>query len=206
MKKFLLLTAAAASLSFNVLANESHTIKQSFAAHNNQQLEIDFPVGRLDMTSYDGDKIEVSIRLEVQQNDSWFNSNVNLDEITLDHHTKSDTLSLKITEKDLKQYWQVKVPSSIQLDIEVGVGNVKLSELANSADIEVGVGKVSIDTNEADFKSISLESGVGTTSVKGLINTATQHKKITRSETHYTGQGSHNIEVEVGVGNIQVRH
>ncbi|KAF7768962.1 hypothetical protein PCIT_a3498 [Pseudoalteromonas citrea] len=206
MKKFLLLTAAATSLSFNVMASESHTIKQSFAANNNQQLEIDFPVGSLDMTSYDGDKIEVSIRLEAQQNNSWFNSNVNLDEIALNHHTKSDTLSLKITEKDLKQYWQVKAPSSMQLDIEVGVGNVKISELANSADIEVGVGKVSIDTNEADFQSISLESGVGTTSVKGLVNAPTQHKKITRSETLYHGKGTHRIEVEVGVGDIKVQH
>ncbi|MBQ4861336.1 hypothetical protein J8L98_06495 [Pseudoalteromonas sp. MMG013] len=204
MKTIVLLVLLAAINTAN--AADNHIIKQYFAIEDSQVLEIDVPVGNLEMIAYDGEQIEVSVVLKSQQHGNWYPHTNNLSDIKLKSQRNQNKLSLSIDEENLQQHWHVKVPTAFRLDIEIGVGNVDIADLDNSAEVEVGVGKVRIDTNVSDFNSVSLESGVGNTSLIGLINKVQHHKKVIHSETIYHGKGAYNLEVEVGVGNIKVRH
>lgn len=202
-----MLTAlTAVAISFPIWAEETKTIEQSFNLENSKELEIDFPVGSLELVSYDGDQIQVSIRIEPKDNDGWFSDKVDLSAVQLKSTRQRQELSLAIDDDNLEQHWDVKVPKSMRLDVEVGVGKVEIQALENTADVEVGVGKVRIDTAIDDFKQVSLESGVGKTSLSGLVGKAQSHKKMVSSQTEYLGSGLYNLEVEVGVGNIKVRH
>ncbi|MBE0369738.1 hypothetical protein [Pseudoalteromonas aurantia] len=204
MKAILLLVLLAAINTAS--AADNHIIKQSFAIEDSQVLEIDVPAGNLEMIAYDGEQIEVSVVLKSQQHGNWYPHTNNLSDIKLKSQRNQNKLSLSIDEENLQQHWHVKVPTTFRLDIEIGVGNVDIADLSNSAEVEVGVGKVRIDTNVSDFNSVSLESAVGNTSLIGLVNKAQHHKKVIHSETIYHGKGAYNLEVEVGVGNIKVRH
>ncbi|MBQ4844255.1 hypothetical protein [Pseudoalteromonas sp. MMG005] len=204
MKTIVLLVLLAAINTAN--AADNHIIKQHFAIEDSQVLEIDVPVGNLEMIAYDGEQIEVSVVLKSQQHGNWYPHTNNLSDIKLKSQRNQNKLSLSIDEENLQQHWHVKVPTAFRLDIEIGVGNVDIADLDNSAEVEVGVGKVRIDTYVSDFNSVSLESAVGNTSLIGLVNKAQHHKKVIHSETIYHGKGAYNLEVEVGVGNIKVRH
>ncbi len=206
MKKLLLAALTSAVISAPVWAEDTRTIEQSFKLENSTELEIDFPVGSLEMTSYDGDEIKVTIRLEPKNHDGWFTDKVDLDSIQLKSKRKHQELSLTIDDDNLEQTWEVKVPKSMRLDVEVGVGKVEIQALENTADVEVGVGKVRIDTALDDYKHVNLESGVGKTSLSGFVGKAQSHKKMVSSQTEYFGSGKYNLEVEVGVGDIKVRH
>jgi hypothetical protein len=206
MKKLLLAALTSAVISAPVWAEDTRTIEQSFNIENSTELEIDFPVGSLEMTSYDGDQIQVTIRLEPKNHDGWFTGKVDLSAVKLQSTRQRQELSLAIDDDNLEQTWEVKVPKSMSLDVEVGVGKIEIQALENTADVEVGVGKVRIDTAIDDFKQVNLESGVGKTSLSGFVGKAQSHKKMVSSQTEYFGSGQYNLEVEVGVGNIKVRH
>lgn len=193
-------------LSSSTFAAEQHTLSEHFPIANSQTLEIDIPVGKLEVATYNGDKVEVLVKLKAQDNDHWYNLPVDLNALKLYSRRHDHTLSLAIDEENVKQNWLVKVPTSMQLDLEVDVGNVKVNELANSANIEVGVGKVSINTTQSDFKKVELETGVGNTSLVGFDHKVEHYKKVTNSQTNYHGEGKYKLSVEVGVGNIKVHH
>ena len=206
MKKLLLAAFTSAVISAPAWAEDTRTIEQSFNLENSLELEIDFPVGSLEMTSYDGDQIHVTIRLEPKDNDGWFTDKVDLSAVKLKSSRQRQELSLSIDDDNLEQTWEVKVPKSMRLDVEVGVGKIEIQAFENNADVEVGVGKVRIDTAIDDFKQVNLESGVGKTSLSGLVGKAQSHKQMVSSQTEYFGSGQYTLEVEVGVGNIKVRH
>tara|TARA_Y100000588_G_scaffold378263_1_gene458492 strand:- start:915 stop:1535 length:621 start_codon:yes stop_codon:yes gene_type:complete len=206
MKKLLLAAFTSAVISGPAWAEDTRTIEQSFNLENSLELEIDFPVGSLEMTSYDGDQIHVTIRLEPKDNDGWFTDKVDLSAVKLKSSRQRQELSLSIDDDNLEQTWEVKVPKSMRLDVEVGVGKIEIQAFENNADVEVGVGKVRIDTAIDDFKQVNLESGVGKTSLSGLVGKAQSHKQMVSSQTEYFGSGQYTLEVEVGVGNIKVRH
>lgn len=91
----------------------------------------------------------------------------------------------------------IEISSSIlnNIDFELGVGNVDLEAyLYGENSIECGVGNLDLNLlNEDDYK-VSIEKGVGTISVNG--------KKAKNNTT--IGNGDHIIDIEGGVGNIDV--
>ncbi|MFC3032945.1 hypothetical protein ACFOEE_10470 [Pseudoalteromonas fenneropenaei] len=199
----LLITLGLSSVAF---ADDTRTITKTFSKKDSAELAIDVPVGSVDIDTYDGDSIEVTIVLSHKNDDSWFAKKINLDEFELESKQSSKALALTIDSDDIEQEWQVKVPASMALDLELGVGNVKVVDLANSAAIEVGVGKVRIDTSLDDFKSVKLDSGVGHTSINGFSVAMNEERNMVGSEVKYRGKGEHSIAVELGVGNIRLSH
>ena len=91
----------------------------------------------------------------------------------------------------------IEISSSIlnNIDFELGVGNVDLEAyLYGENSIECGVGNLDLNLlNEDDYK-VSIEKGVGTISVND--------KKAKNNTT--IGNGDHIIDIEGGVGNIDV--
>ena len=90
--------------------------------------------------------------------------------------------------------------------LELGVGDIEVDNFANSAAIDVGVGAVRISSALDDYQSITLDSGVGDTKISGMKNDPKHTRKMVSSTTKYRGDGQYSINVEVGVGDIKVRH
>ncbi|WP_440054430.1 hypothetical protein ACSLBF_16480 [Pseudoalteromonas sp. T1lg65] len=200
----LALAVVISSLCVFAHAADSKTIKESFSLDDATQLEIDFPVGKLDLEVYSGSNIEVEIIVNPGNKDSWFGNSTSVDDAKLETKRTAGELALAINNDDYDLTWHVRVPKSLSLDIEVGVGNIEISELQNSADIEVGVGNINITTHSSDFRSIELASGVGKTALKGFTGDD-KRKSMVGSESFYSGQGQFIIDAESGVGNVKLR-
>ena len=205
MTKVLLLTAFAVFMSTTANAKIEHEIKRNFTVDTQQTLDISFPVGSLEINTHDGNEVKVTIELE-EKNNGWFDDSDNLDELTLDSEQTANKLTLSLDNDDVQQNWLVSVPLSLAVNLDLGVGDIEINDFANSADIEVGVGAVRIDSQSDDYKYISLDSGVGDTRISGLKSDAKTSRKMVSSESEYTGSGTHTIKIEVGVGDIKIKH
>lgn len=204
MKKTLLAIMTTALLTTSVWAKEERTISKSYSPKTAAELAIEVPVGSIELTAYNGDSVEVSVTITPKNDDSWFSKNVDLDKFEIESKHSANELNLTIDSDDIQQEWVVKVPHSMALELEMGVGKVDVDALSNSADIEVGVGNVTVETTLNDFRAISLEAGVGKTSVKGFDKNVEHSKNMVSSDVKYRGEGQHHINVEVGVGNAKV--
>lgn len=205
MKKIISsLTLVAALCSQQASADNEKRIAETLTMTNQQSLSINFPVGSLEIEAGDSDQLEIEIELKPKKS-GWFSSNVDLSAITLDKKISDHKISLEVDKDDLQQDWTIRLPRTAALDVQLGVGSIEINNFANSADIEVGVGSIRIDTTLDDFKRIQLSSGVGDTRVSGLIKEVKEQRQLVSSETEYRGAGEHNLNIEVGVGDIRIR-
>jgi hypothetical protein len=199
-----LITAALLVLSATTQANETRTLTHSFDIADSSELEIQFPIGKLKTVSHSGKTIDVTIELEPAEHDiDWLPDA--LADVQLDSRREGDDLNLSINNKYVKQSWIVKVPDSMELDIEIDVGNVKLLGLRNDADIEIGVGNVNIETAAGDFRRVRFDAGVGKTRLSDMPGEVDTERNMVGETLRYRGNGEHSIDVEVGVGNITLR-
>lgn len=205
MKKLALaMTLIAASISTNLYAADEKRITETLTMNQGQNLEIDFPVGSIEIITVDGNELSIEIEIE-GKDEGWFSKNRDVSNIELNKRVRDNRISLEIDEDNLNQEWVIKVPKSAAIDIEVGVGSIEIQKLENSFDADVGVGSIRIDTVLDDFKRIDLSTGVGDTSIKGFSGDLESSRNIVSSETRYSGNGEYSIEAEVGVGDIKVR-
>lgn len=206
MKKLTLtgIAIALSVLSSQALADTEKRISEKFMLDAKQSLSIDVPVGRIEINIVDSN--EVSLEIEVKGKDQgWFKSDKDVSHVALGKHVSSGKVKLEIDEDDTNQEWVLNVPKFAALDIELGVGEVEINNLANSADVEVGVGEVTIQTQLDDFKKIELESGVGETQIKGFSGEIDYRRKVVSSEVTCVGKGEYSINAEVGVGEVKVK-
>lgn len=205
MKKLALaMTLIAASISTNLYAADEKRITETLTMTQGQNLEIDFPVGSIEIITVDSNELSIEIEIE-GKDEGWFSKNRDVSNVELSKRVRDNRISLEIDEDNLNQEWVIKVPKSAAIDIEVGVGSIEIQKLENSVEAEVGVGSIRIDTVLDDFKRIELSTGVGDTSIKGFSGDLESSRNIVSSETRYRGNGEHSIEAEVGVGDIKVR-
>ena len=205
MKKLLCVAAIGLALTTTyAMAKDSRELNHNFAVSGASQLDIDFPVGSLEVESYDGSEVVVTVRIEPKNDNSWFSSDVDLSDIELSHSQSASSLSLKLDNDDIQQNWHVKMPKSMAIDVELGVGDIEINDASNSVEIELGVGAVRIDSALDDYKRIELDTGVGDTKIRGLKNDVNTSRKVVSSHSSYRGNGQYDIEVEVGVGDIKV--
>ena len=120
--------------------------------------------------------------------------------------TSGSRVYLAITEDDIEQDWRVKLPASLALELEMGVGDIKLDNFANHLDLELGVGAVRVETSNVDFESIHASAGVGDASIRGFNTRADNERSFISADASYLGGGEFVMNIEVGVGDVQVRN
>jgi hypothetical protein len=209
MKKLLLATSLISTMiSVNALADNEKRIIESLTLTANQSVDIKFPVGSIEIEIVDSNQLEIEIEVKPKNTGwtNWFSSNPKLSDLKLDKKISNHTVSLALDHENLDQVWHVKVPRSAALDIDLGVGDVDIDNLVNSAEVDVGVGSVSIDTDSNSYQQIMLEAGVGDTRISGFSDSANNQRQMVSSSSEYTSNGDYRINVEVGVGDVKVRY
>lgn len=191
-----LLTASTVSF-----ADNSKTISRILDVDDVDLVHIEFPVGELEVVIWD----ELGISLEVEvfmEPDSSFELR---DQITLTPEVDGSDLLLVIDEKDLELHWVVKVPESLALEIELGVGEIRIDGLDNNLSVELGVGEIEVIAATANFDHIDASVGVGDATLQGFGSGTENERSFGSRDAHYEGGGDYAIEVELGVGDALVR-
>lgn len=179
-----------------------------------RSLKIDVPVGEVHVDATDGDQVET--RLVVQCNQRSQRCRDRAAGVHLVSKRSDDGLALEISEygrdghhgfhhPDLEL--RLSVPSSLALEIDMGVGELEVEGMEGDVSVDLGVGETRIVMPESAVRSVSIDVGVGEA-----------HLSPPQPETHRQGflflgnevdwkegAGRARISVDVGVGEASVR-
>ncbi len=204
------------------------TLEESHPAGGVDRLRIINGVGDVTMVSGDTDVIHVEITLTPRRGGVFSSmkkaeQEVEAAVLNASEHNRKLRLELDSVsdEPRFEARWMVTVPSRVGVELELGVGDVRLSGLAGGVEMEVGVGNATIEVSEGDvevsvgvgngtvrgpaeaFGSASASGGVGGASIdaEGEVNSG---KGFVGHSSSWRGEGTYRIELEVGVGDASV--
>ena len=131
-----------------------------------------------------------------------------LEELRLESELEGDTLHLRITGGGgghrYGEDWTLRVPAAVALELELGVGDLRILDLAAAISVELGVGNVRIEGEHAAFGPIEGQCGVGDVSLR-TPKDRTEGRGFIGHSLDARGPGAAAIEVEVGVGDVDIR-
>lgn len=199
-----ILLAVTLCVSTFAMAANFKTITQSIEAEDLDELRVAFSVGELEIDVWDGDTVELEIELRAER--SWLTwRRKDVEDVELEVRRNGDSLLLEIDEDKLNQSWVLKVPESLAIEIELGVGEVSIDGLNNNLMADLGVGEFSIKTSTDDYDFIRASVGVGDATLRGFGSGSENERSFVSADANYQGSGEYQIEVEVGVGEVLVR-
>lgn len=202
MKTKIALIIAATLVTQTSFAKDKVNLQQSIKLTAESTVHFEVPVGSLDIETYNGDTLELDI--EVKEADSdWFSS-ADLEDVELTIDQRDNAVLLEIDMEDVVQKWSVRIPKNIHLDIDLGVGEVEIDDFERTATIDVGVGEVDIDLENDNYRLIDLETGVGDVDLRGF-NNIDRERNLVNESIRWRGKGEYDLEIEVGVGEINVQ-
>lgn len=186
-------------------ADSRKEITQAFDASDFDKLRLEITAGEIDIDTYDGEEIQVEISLRSQRR--WFSwNNGDVDDVELTVREGESELFLRIDEKDIEQHWQVNLPAKLALEMELGVGEVHIKDFSNNLEMEVGVGEIRVDVISSNYRSIHASTGVGDANIRGFEGGSGNERNFISADAYYEGRGDMEIEIELGVGEIQIRN
>jgi hypothetical protein len=173
-----------------------------FDANGIETLRIDARVGTIAVEPSTSGKFEVELTITDEDSGGWFSRTPDIDNMDLRSRQSGDQLRLSFNEDKVKGEWVIRVPSLEQLDVELGVGTIKVHMAQFGIVADVGVGTIELQANEADIGSVDLSVGVGDTHIKGGHN-AESRRAMVSSESSASGDGALTIRARAGVGDVQ---
>lgn len=198
-----LATLIALGLSTPALAKGDITLNDTFPLANNGTLHLDIPVGEIELTTHDSNEISVEVRVK-PQNDGWF-SDEDVSEAKFKHRQEDGHVYLEIDQEKSVQEWIIAIPKNASIDLDVGVGEVNLDDVNANVFVDVGVGEVDVELTDNNYAMIHLDTGVGDVDLDGFKN-AKWDKGMVSGSVRWNGDGEHKINIDVGVGEIEVDH
>lgn len=201
MKTKVALAIAAVLFSTASLGKSRVTLEETISIDANSSIKVEVPVGSLTIETYDGDDIILEVEIKESDND-WFSS-ADLDDAEIDIDKSGNSVHLEIDMEDVVQKWEMKIPKDAHLDIDLGVGEVEIDGFERDANIDVGVGEVDLNLSGNNYREIELESGVGGVDLNGFSNVDGKRKLVSES-VEWRGKGDYELNIDVGVGEVDV--
>ena len=190
-------------LSAGAFADRVKHIDQTVDASMLTSVRLEISVGELEIETYDGDEIQLEIDLEAKR--SWLSRRRrDIEDVELEVRESNSRVYFSIDERDIEQHWRIRMPAKLALDIDVGVGEIRIEDFSNNLDMEVGVGSVRIEVVDTDYRSIHVEAGVGNASIRGFSGGSDNERSFIGADAYYQGGGDKKIEIKVGVGDVEV--
>jgi hypothetical protein len=205
-------------------AASERTLTENFPGKNVERVHIDVGVGGVVVESHDSDRIEITVLLTARRGgifSSMSEAERDVEEAELSSEMVGTRLYLDVDsgagDERYEEQWTVGLPGRLQVELEVGLGDVTASGLERVLEAEVGVGDVTVDDAAGD---LIIEVGVGDVDISGQADrfgdvTASGGVGDAKIKVHgerissegfvghsaaWVGDGSGRIEVEVGVG------
>ncbi len=193
-------------------------------------LDLDSGIGDVKITAREGvDDIAIEVQLTPRRG-GFFSSKRQAEQAVeaayLHVVSKGHRLVLRIDppadeDRRFEEQWTIEIPAHIKLTLDHGVGDVVVLGIAAGLEIDCGVGDVDVQALEGD---VTIDLGVGTAVVRapasayasaegaGGVGNARLTVLGKRMESggfvghsaSWTGDGSHQIEVSVGVGDAVI--
>ena len=185
-------------------------LDRQISAAGASAVHLDFPVGEVRVTAGASRQVQVHVELECDslRKTRCVDAAKGIELITT---TVDDRLRVglkgwpKSGTKGLEATFIVSVPRDLPLKADLGVGEMKISGMANDVTADLGVGEVSVTMAENAVGSVSLDTGVGEASLYAQGRHWESSGFIARELNWSKGSGKAEVRVDCGVGEAMVR-
>ena len=173
-----------------------------------RRVDLDIQVGEVLVSGWDGANVQIEIELQCERGASRCRQAAA--EAKLVTSTDNGTLRVHIEEwphffgKGLTASVQVQMPRSLALNLDLGVGAVRVAGLENDVRTDVGVGEISISLAESAVASVSADTGVGEASLRAGGHRYESSGLISHELQWHQGTGRALVSADCGVGEINV--
>jgi len=204
---FAVLALGAASLGASAFASDDVVIHHySYSLDSINEVSIDGGIGTMEVIHTDGKELRVELELEGKRRFLLLNKR-DVSEIEVEDRVRGDHLSLRLNEDELDNvnaHWRVELPSVARTHINLGVGQITAAFADTELELDVGVGAGDISLARRFVGRVETSAGVGSAELHGANDTVSK-RAIVSEKTYGYGDGHHRMELNVGVGEMQVR-
>ena len=210
MRLALALATLCALTAAPVRATVLETEPRTFPVVAHQRVRLEFPVGELKVIPSDEPRVRFDLRVRCHGNSEEHCEEV-ANRLVLDSDTEGNTLHLtlhkypKWNNHGLTIMGELRVPRSLAVQIDMGVGELDIDGIEGDLDVELGVGEAAIRASRSHAGRVSVETGIGDAKIHGGGSDTESHGFIGSHATWAAGTGHSAVRLHVGVGEGRVR-
>jgi hypothetical protein len=175
-----------------------------------KSVHLKFPVGDLRVEASTGSKVELEITARCK---GWGQDDC--EDRARRIHVESDDSGGR-TDLEVKGYPKfhagdfnlrgvLRVPANLDLDLEMGVGDLRVADVEGDLHVELGVGNAEIRAASRAIRSVDVAAGVGDADVIAGGSHVRRHGFVGSTASWEEGRGRSEVRLHVGVGDATVR-
>jgi hypothetical protein len=213
MRHFTLIASFAllASVASPAAAEEVRTFTENFEAAAVKELYVDFPIGELSVEGTASERIMVEVKIECSRSSSLDACIDRAADVSLDSRERGDQLALTIEgfsrwrSRGMHIEMKVLVPHALDVRVDMSIGELDLADLFGDVRVDMSIGEVSFRSSEEMVGRISLDTGIGESSLVTTRGRRNSSGLFTREIAWTEGNGESEIQIELGIGEVSVR-
>jgi len=204
------------------------TLEATISRGGATTLGLDTAVGDVIISRGSGEDLHVTITLTARKG-GFFSSlkkserQVERASLSTERHGTRIDLEIKgpSEESRFEAKWIVTVPSDLALELDMGVGDLRVSGIEGNIDvdlgvgdvtvkgadgeisIDVGVGNIALSASAAPFGTVTCSTGVGDVLVT-IDDEKHEGEGMISKDLEWKGPGEHSMDLDTGVGDIRV--
>ena len=209
MRPFVLALLTAVLVALPARAAEPVVKHATFALGKGQRVQLEFPIGGLQVEPSPDGKVHVELRLRCDDDRAACQQRAG--EIEVVSESRLSALKVKLDRwpprwnpLGLHMETHVLVPAAAPLEISMGAGDVSVRGHASDLDVQVGVGDATLQIGRADMRRARLEVGVGEARLRNGDETIGGQGGLGHIVDWDRGKGRSTLHARVGVGRIEV--
>jgi hypothetical protein len=208
--RHLALALAAITCAAVAAAQGSRTLELSRDAKGITEVVIHAGVGDVEVISDPGSQIIARVELRPKRFGIFSRrSDPEIERLALEPEVSNGTLTLRLKpethgDRGFAESWTVRLPASLATAVKLGVGDIKVFDVASDVEVEVGVGDVTIEGKYTSFGSVHANCGVGDVSMRTPDGREAGEGFIAHTLSA-KGPGKASIRASAGVGDVKIR-
>jgi len=188
-------------------AGEERSIIQELPLQASQSVQLKVSVAQVLVEPTDEQIVRASMVVRCEKEPEACRKK--LDRIELVMTSSSDRLlvtteGLKRTSTGLQVSIRLEVPRDRALELDIGVGDVRVRGHEADLEIDIGVGDVELTLPQTAVRSLELDTGVGTARLSNALGEHTGSGFVGSHFSWSQGSGVATVEIDTGVGEIEV--
>ena len=208
--RHIVLALAAITCAAAATAEVSRTLDYTQDAKGITEVVIHAGVGEIEVVSDSGSQI--TARVEIKAKHFGFfsrHSDPEIEKLKIEAEISSGRLTLQLKpethdDRGFSESWTVRFPASLAATLKLGVGDVKVLDLASDVEVELGVGDVSVEGQYASFGSVHANCGVGDVTMR-TPDGRDEGEGFIAHTLSAKGPGKASIRASAGVGDVKIR-
>lgn len=209
MKSLHLFVALALTAPLAAHAGETtvRRVAQTFPAADFKDARLDIPVGELEVVAGDDSQVSVDVEFRCGREGRCREAAKDVRVLVT---SSGDQFKLRLTDwpklsgRGLSVRVKVAVPSSLPVNADLGVGELRVEGLEGGLVADVGVGEANVDLPAAAVGSVNLDVGIGDATLRA---DGRRHSSsgVGAKAIHWNdGKGQGKVDVDCGVGEAAV--